>query len=386
MARTVLHGIDKVHLYPIKSGNYEPGIKQIGARGFNLTVTKTDTTFYADDRKHVVIPGLENLEGDLTLAQIEDTVLTDILGYTIQINGTLVDGASPTSCALAVVQKETADGGTSKRVVTILYDVLPAKPSKAAVTDEEAQTQDEMVLTFTAKTTDRALSDTGKPCASLVWRVPEDVTDAELDTALQTLILPTSTLPGGDSVAPVINVTSTNTTAIVGALVDKAWLIANNGLSVIDNVDGDITSTIKVTTTGTINTSVVNTSPQPITINAIDEAGNTSTKIVSITIVAAPDTIPPVITTNATSKAVVINTVIDKAYLKTALALTVVDNVDGDIVDEDQTSLINIPETGVANATPQILTIQATDLANNTSSKDISFTVTATAKTMTKDK
>jgi hypothetical protein len=83
----------------------------------------------------------------------------------------------------------------------------------------------------------------------------------------------------------VITVTSATLSVPVGTLVNKTYQKDSNGLSVIDNIDGDITSTAKVTVSN-VDTSTETTTPLTQTITARDSAGNESTKDIAVTVTA----------------------------------------------------------------------------------------------------
>jgi DnaJ-class molecular chaperone len=174
-----------------------------------------------------------------------------------------------------------------------------------------------------------------------------------------------------DIIKPVITTTSATLTVDTGTTVDKSYQIANNGLKVVDNVDGDITATTQVVTSS-IDTATAGAKTQTIT--ATDKAGNVATKNITVTVneVIIPDTTKPVITTTATTLTVDTGTTVDKQYQIDNNGLSVVDDVDGDITASAKVTVSTI-DTATAGTLTQ--TITATDTANNTQTKDITVTV-----------
>lgn len=86
---------------------------------------------------------------------------------------------------------------------------------------------------------------------------------------------------------PVITTTANTITVPLDTVVDKQYQIDNNGLVVIDDVDGNITSGTQ-TTVSTVVTSVAGSVTQTIT--ATDLAGNVQTKTINITVSPALQT------------------------------------------------------------------------------------------------
>lgn len=88
---------------------------------------------------------------------------------------------------------------------------------------------------------------------------------------------------------PTITVTTQDLSVPVGAVVNKAYMIANNGLVVTDDVDGNITATPQVVLHGQVNTAAINTVPQLTIVKAIDTSDNQVDKMVNVLVVAAKD-------------------------------------------------------------------------------------------------
>ncbi|MED4285374.1 DUF5011 domain-containing protein [Priestia megaterium] len=121
------------------------------------------------------------------------------------------------------------------------------------------------------------------------------------------------------------------------------------GVTARDNIDGDLTKTIKIT--GSVNTKIKGT--YTLTYTATDKAGNTTSVARKITVL---DNVLPVIT-GATNKTVSINSKFDAK-----LGVTAKDNIDGDL-----TKVIKV--TGSVNTKVKgtyTLTYTVSDKAGNT--------------------
>ena len=150
---------------------------------------------------------------------------------------------------------------------------------------------------------------------------------------------------GGDTTPPVITINGLSTISIV-----EGENYIDAGATAHDDIDG----VVSVTTTGTVNTSVVGT--YNITYTASDAAGNTATKtrIVNVTSNSVADTTPPEITINGLST---ISIVKDTSYIDAGA--TAYDDIDG-VVSVTTTGAVNTSVVGTYN-----ITYTATDAAGN---------------------
>lgn len=147
------------------------------------------------------------------------------------------------------------------------------------------------------------------------YTITYNVSDAAGNDAVQVI---RTVIVNADVSAPVISLNGPSTINL-----NIGGVYTEFGASAIDNVDGDLTSSI-VIEGDIVDTSAANT--YLITYNVSDTAGNAATEVVR-TVIVAPDTIAPVITLNGAST---INlTIGDPPYSDQGATAT--DNVDGDI-------------------------------------------------------
>lgn len=108
------------------------------------------------------------------------------------------------------------------------------------------------------------------------------------------------------------------------------------------------------------------------TVNAEDNAGNKETKAVNYTVTAAPDTTPPVITltTPADGATFTVGQVVNASYMCT-------DNAGGSGNKTCTGTVANGTPIDTATAGSKNFTVNASDNANNTVTRTVSYTVTA---------
>jgi len=151
-----------------------------------------------------------------------------------------------------------------------------------------------------------------------------------------------------DTTPPVITLLGSNPVSVVQ---NTAYVDA--GATASDNVDGNITSQIVVTST--VNTAVIGS--YTVTYNASDAAGNAAVPVTrTVNVVAPPDTTPPVITLLGSNPVFVTQFT---AYVDAGA--TASDNVDGNITSQ-------IVVTGSVNTSiigSSVLTYNVSDAAGN---------------------
>ncbi|EUJ44757.1 immunoglobulin-like domain-containing protein [Listeria riparia] len=158
-----------------------------------------------------------------------------------------------------------------------------------------------------------------------------------------------------DATKPVI--TASNQTLTVGDNFNP-----KAGVTASDDLDGDITSKIAVTSNN-VDTSKVGT--YSVSYSVTDAAGNVATKTITVTVKEAPDTTKPVIT--ASNKTLTVGDSFDPKA-----GVTASDNKDGNI-----TSKITVTSNNVdtSKAGTYSVTYSVSDAAGNIGTKTITVTV-----------
>jgi len=184
------------------------------------------------------------------------------------------------------------------------------------------------------------------------YTITYTATDTAGNTATTTRTVSITATP--DTTPPVVTVTAGTDTIIAG----NSWTDA--GATATDDVDG----TLSVTASGSVNTSTVGS--YTITYTATDSAGNIGTATRIVTVTAAPDTTPPVITVTAGTDSVVIGS------SWTDAGATATDNVDSSVTVNTSGS-VDVNTVG-----SYTITYTATDAAGNVATP-ATRTVTVTA-------
>jgi len=150
----------------------------------------------------------------------------------------------------------------------------------------------------------------------VTYTVPMQVSKDGDNVAVVTL--PGGTMPPADTTAPVITMNGAASMSI-----NKGTTFTDPGATATDNKDGNLTAMITVT--GSVNTGVAGT--YTLTYNVSDAAGNAATPLTrTVTVVAAADTVKPVITLVGAS-----SVSIKRGKTFTDPGATATDNVDGNI-------------------------------------------------------
>ncbi len=150
--------------------------------------------------------------------------------------------------------------------------------------------------------------------------------------------------PITDTIPPVITILGTNPVNII-----QKTIYTDAGATARDNVNGIVT----VSSFGIVNTAIIGT--YIITYKAKDTAGNVATAIRTVKVVAAKDTIPPVITILGTNPVNII-----QKTIYTDAGATARDNVNG-VVKVSSSGTVNTAIIGT-----YLITYKAKDVVGNT--------------------
>lgn len=118
-----------------------------GAVSLALSPQGETTPFYADNIAYYVSVSNAGYEGDLTLARVPETFLTDVLGYIADGNGVLYEDANAAAVHFALLFQFEGDVH-AKRVV--LYNCTAQRPTDEHNTKEAAIDPQTEAVTITA--------------------------------------------------------------------------------------------------------------------------------------------------------------------------------------------------------------------------------------------
>ncbi len=297
-----------------------------------------DSTITVAQRNNYVDAGataLDDVDGNLNVTT-SGSVDTRIAGtYTIDYTATDATSNTGTATRTVIVPDSTAPVITLNGDSTITVTQGDSYVETGATALDDVDTN--VSVTITGSVDTRVVG---------LYTVTYTATDTanNTGTATRTVIIP-------DATAPVITLNGDSTITVIQG---NNYVEAN--ASAIDDVDSDVS----VTTTGSVNTSIIGT--YTITYTATDAASNTSSATRTINVV--PDTTPPVINLNGNNTITVIQ---GNSYIEAGATAT--DDVDNNL---------SIVTTGAVNTSTigtYTITYTVSDAASNTSTATRTVTV-----------
>jgi phi13 family phage major tail protein len=129
------------------SATYETPVPLPGAVSLALTAEGDTTPFYADNIVYYTSVANNGYSGDLELAKIPDSFLTDCLGYIADTNGVLVEDAGAVTQPFALLFQFEGDANATRHV---LYNVTSGRPSVAGQTTDATIEPQTETAAFTA--------------------------------------------------------------------------------------------------------------------------------------------------------------------------------------------------------------------------------------------
>lgn len=128
----VKYGLKNVH-YALETDNgYATPVAINGAVNLSLDASGDTAEFYADDILYFTSASNNGYEGDLEIALIPDSFYTDILGFTIDTNGAIIEKSDAIAKNFALGFEVSGDVKGRK---TWLYKCVATRPSSEASTN-----------------------------------------------------------------------------------------------------------------------------------------------------------------------------------------------------------------------------------------------------------
>lgn len=157
----VLYGIKNVHIAKITEASdgtisYGTPFALEGAVNFSPEPQGENTIFYADNKIYFRKDQNNGYEGELEIAKINDTFMTEILGRVKDSNGLVVESNNDTQSRFALMFEGDGDP-TNRRYV--YYDCTATRPTREfATTEDTIEVGTETItITIAPRSTDGAV-------------------------------------------------------------------------------------------------------------------------------------------------------------------------------------------------------------------------------------
>ena len=128
---------------------YSTPVAMPGAVSISLDAQGDTTKFYADNIVYFTTVANNGYEGDLELAKVPDTFLTDCLGFVRDASGVLVEDAGANPAHFALMFQFEGDVNAKR---TVLYNCVAARPQISGSTKEENIEPQTETISLTATT------------------------------------------------------------------------------------------------------------------------------------------------------------------------------------------------------------------------------------------
>lgn len=131
------------------SATYDTPVALPGAVSLSLDPQGDTSPFYADNIVYYTSIANNGYEGDLELAKIPDSFMTDVLGYVTDHNDIMFEDANAPVTHFALLFQFEGDKHAKRH---ILYNCTAARPSISGSTKEESIEPQTETLSITATT------------------------------------------------------------------------------------------------------------------------------------------------------------------------------------------------------------------------------------------
>lgn len=136
------------------TATYSTPVALAGAVSISLDAQGDTTKFYADNIVYFTTVANNGYEGDLELAKVPDTFLTDCLGYIRDASGVLVEDAGANPAHFALMFQFEGDVNAKR---TVLYNCVASRPQISGSTKEENIEPQTETISITATTVYNAI-------------------------------------------------------------------------------------------------------------------------------------------------------------------------------------------------------------------------------------
>ena len=131
------------------SATYGTPVALPGAVSMSLEPQGESNPFYADNIVYYTSIANNGYEGDLELAKIPESFMTDVLGYSADGNDVIYEDANAPVIHFALMFQFEGDAHAKRHV---LYNCTAARPSLSGTTKEDSITPQTETITITATT------------------------------------------------------------------------------------------------------------------------------------------------------------------------------------------------------------------------------------------
>lgn len=131
------------------SATYTTPVAMPGAVSLSLSPQGETTPFYADNVVYYTSVSNNGYEGDLELAKVPESFLTDVMGYTVGGNGLVYENAGAPVVHFALLFQFEGDAKAKRHV---MYNCVAARPEVSGATKEESIEPQTETISITATT------------------------------------------------------------------------------------------------------------------------------------------------------------------------------------------------------------------------------------------
>ena len=131
------------------TATYDTPVALPGAVSLSLSPEGDTTPFYADNIVYFTSVANNGYSGDLELAKIPDSFLTDCLGYFADTNSVLVEDAGATPAHFALIFQFEGDAHAKR---SVLYNCVASRPEVSGQTKAESIEPQTETINITATT------------------------------------------------------------------------------------------------------------------------------------------------------------------------------------------------------------------------------------------